>query len=44
MATPVFLPGESHRQGSLIGYSLWGCKRVGYNLVNEQQKTVPSVG
>ena len=22
--TPVFLPGESHRQRSLVGYSLWG--------------------
>ena len=24
--TPVFLPGESHGQGSLVGYSPWGCK------------------
>ena len=24
--TPVFLPGESHGQRSLAGYSLWGCK------------------
>ena len=24
--TPVFLPEESHRQRSLVGYSLWGCK------------------
>ena len=24
--TPVFLPGESHGQRSLIGYSPWGCK------------------
>ena len=24
--TPVFLPGESHRQRSLMGYSPWGCK------------------
>ena len=23
--TPVFLPGESHGQRSLVGYSLWGC-------------------
>ena len=23
--TPVFLPGESHGQRSLAGYSLWGC-------------------
>ena len=27
MAThSVFLPGESHGQRSLAGYSLWGCK------------------
>ena len=24
--TPVFLPGKSHGQRSLVGYSLWGCK------------------
>ena len=24
--TPVFLPGESHRQRNLEGYSPWGCK------------------
>ena len=24
--TPVFLPGKSHRQRSLVGYSLWHCK------------------
>ena len=24
--TPVFLPGESHGQRSLVGYSLQGCK------------------
>ena len=24
--TPVFLPGESHGQRSLVGHSLWGCK------------------
>ena len=23
--TPVFLPGESHGQRSLMGYSPWGC-------------------
>ena len=26
LPTPVFLPGESHGQRSLIGYSPWGCK------------------
>ena len=24
--TPVLLPGESHGQRSLVGYSPWGCK------------------
>ena len=24
--TPVFLPGESHGQRGLVGYSPWGCK------------------
>ena len=24
--TPVFLPGESYGQRSLVGYSSWGCK------------------
>ena len=26
MATPGFLPGESHGQRSLVDYSPWGCK------------------
>ena len=25
---PVFLPGESHGQRSLVGYSPWGCKEL----------------
>jgi len=29
LPTPVFLPGESHGQRSLIGYSPWGCKESG---------------
>ena len=28
----VFLPGESHGQRSLAGYSVWGCKRGRHNL------------
>ena len=28
--TAMFLPGKSHQQRSLAGYSLWGC-RVGHN-------------
>ena len=27
-ATQVFLPGESHGQRSLVGYSPWGCKEL----------------
>ena len=26
--TPVFLPGESHGQKSLVGYSSWSCKEL----------------
>ena len=26
--TPVFLPGESHGQRSLVGYSSWGHKEL----------------
>ena len=26
--TPVFLPGKSHGQKSLVGYSSWGCKEL----------------
>ena len=26
--TPVFLPGESHGQRNLVGYSPWGSQRV----------------
>ena len=26
--TPVFLPGESHVQRSLMGYNPWGCKEL----------------
>ena len=36
LPTPVFSPGESHGQRSLVGYSSWGC-RVGHNLVTKQQ-------
>ena len=26
--TPVLLPGKSHGQRSLVGYSSWGCKEL----------------
>ena len=35
--TPVSLPGESHRQRSMVGYSPWGC-RVRYDLATQQQQ------
>ena len=31
--TPVFLPGKSQRQRSLVGYIAWDCKRMGHDLV-----------
>ena len=35
---PVFLPGKSHGQRILEGYSPWGHKRVRHNLVTKQQQ------
>ena len=37
--TQIFLPGKSHGQRSLVGYSSWGHKRVGHNLATKQQQT-----
>ena len=34
----VFLPGKSHKQRSLVGYSAWGHKRVRHNLVNNNNQ------
>ena len=34
--TPVFLPGKSHGQRNMSGYSPWGHKRVGHNSATEQ--------
>ena len=36
--TPVFLPGKSHGQRSLVGYSPRSCKRVSQDLVTKQQQ------
>ena len=41
--TPVFLPGETHGQRSLMGYSPWGRKRVGPDLVTTQHLLTNSV-
>ena len=37
--TPVFLPGKSQGQRSLVGYPPWGLQRVIHSLVTEQQQT-----
>ena len=37
--TPVFLPGESHGQRSLVGYSPWGCKESDMNEVTSHACT-----
>ena len=45
--TSVFLPGKSHGQRSLVGYSPWGCKRFGHNLktflVAQTVKRLPTI-
>ena len=38
-STPVFMPGKSHGQRSLVGYSPWGCKRVRRDLATEHART-----
>ena len=37
-STPVLLPGKSHEQKSLVGYSPWNYKRVRQDLVTRQQQ------
>ena len=39
--TPAFLPGKSHEQRSLAGYSPWGRKRVRHDLAT---KPPPPIG
>ena len=34
---PVVLPGKSHGQKSLVGYSPWGRRRVGHNVATKWQ-------
>ena len=38
--TPIFLPGKSHGQRSLVGYSPWGYKRSGHDLVTKQKQSI----
>ena len=43
--TPVFLPGESHGQRSLMGYiQSMGSQRVGHDLASKQQQQFPNQG
>ena len=37
LSTPVFLPGKSHGQRSLMGDSLWGCKEL--DMMNDWTHT-----
>ena len=37
--TPIFLPGESHEQRSLAGYSSWGHKELDTTHVTEHTRT-----
>ena len=36
--TPVFLPGKSHGQRSLVGNSPQGCKKIGHDLATKQKQ------
>ena len=35
---PVFLPGKSHGQRNLVGYSPWGHRRVRHDVATKQSK------
>ena len=35
---PVFLPGKSHGQRTLVGYSPWGCKELDMSGVTEHAR------
>ena len=37
-STPVFLPGKSHGQRSLVGYSPWGRKESDFVTKQQQQR------
>ena len=41
MATPSFLPGKSHGQRSVVGYSQWGHKELDtWRLNNKLRRTL----
>ena len=39
---PVFLPGKSHGQQTLVGYSPWGRKELDMTKVTEHTKEKPT--
>ena len=39
---PVFLPGKSHGQQTLVGYSPWGRKELDMTTVTEHTKEKPT--
>ena len=41
--TPAFLPGTTHGQRSLAGYSSWGHKRAGHALGTKQQQITEEI-
>ena len=41
--TPVLLPGESHGQRSLVGYSPWGCEESDTADVTQHTEMIYSV-
>ena len=41
LSTPVFFPGESHRQRSLVGWSPWGHKESDMTEVTELKTSTP---
>ena len=41
--TPVFFPGKSLGQKSLVGYGSWGHEIIGHNLASEQQDFIPGL-
>ena len=38
--TPVFLPGESYEQRSLVGYSLWDHKKFRHDLAKKEHNNI----
>ena len=42
--TPVFLPGESHRQRSLVGYHLWSWKELDTERFSTRTGPCPAGG